>query len=115
MTIAYLLSFVNRTSGEAVCDAVVTSLTVLSLDTLPPEFACVGFDLIGEELYELRFGILGRIVNVVVAEDAKELSDGEAARVEVGLEVLAEGDDLGGGKTRHGARRVEGVCDGGRR
>lgn len=51
----------------------------------------------------------------MVAEEAKELGDSETVGVEVGLKVLAERDDLCGGKTRHGARRVECVCDGERR
>ena len=54
----YLFSFIDGTSSNAVRYAVIASLTILPLNTLPPKPACVSLDLVVEQLDKLRLGVL---------------------------------------------------------
>lgn len=61
----------------AVDDALIASKAFLLLKTLLLEFACLSFDFIVENLYQLRFGVRGGIVYIVIAEDTEKLGISE--------------------------------------
>ena len=102
------LLLVQWSPCDSVGNAIFASLAILAFDALPGELLRLGLDLRVEQVDELALVILRGVLYIVVGEKPEQLSDGECVRIEVGLEVFAEGDDL----RRVEARHVEGRARG---
>lgn len=88
-------------TSEAIGDAIVAGLAVLLLELFPLEFCGFGLDFVVEELDEFGLGVWGRILDIVKPKHAEQLRYGKRSRIEVGVEIVANSDDLGGGHSRH--------------
>jgi hypothetical protein len=80
----------DRLASDTIPDPIITRLTVLSLQPLFLEFGGFRFDFVVEELDQFGLGVWGRILDVVISQNAQKLRHSEHRRIEIGTQIPPE-------------------------